>query len=161
MKEPDYRKRRNPMAHVATGLVGGVALFQLVVISGVIEVRGESIRRMAPRLYEPFLKLMGEHPDYRPAWSAMRQDRTEKVQSISFSGLIPTAMPTFLPESSNDVAEAESSVEEAVEMESIAPPAEEPAPMVPVKAPAELIRVEEPSPALEADEDIDGDKPVG
>ncbi len=38
-------------------------MFEALVISGAVETKASTIAKVAPWAYEPFLKLVGEHPD--------------------------------------------------------------------------------------------------
>jgi len=62
MKKKESR-RIVPISIVTSTLVLLLAVFELLLIGGVLEIRAATVARIAPWACEPFLKLVGEHPD--------------------------------------------------------------------------------------------------
>ncbi len=56
-------RRITPVATIAAFVVVVVLGLELLVVSGVLELRAGTVAKYAPWAYEPFLKLVGEHPD--------------------------------------------------------------------------------------------------
>jgi hypothetical protein len=58
--------------------------FELCIIFGALEMDAALVRTHAPRLYEPFLRLVGEHPDQFSKWGISRSaDGPGDPESIS------------------------------------------------------------------------------
>jgi hypothetical protein len=64
MKELETR-RITPVAYIAAIVVAVLVGLELLVVSGVLELRAGTVAKYAPWAYEPFLRLVGEHPDSR------------------------------------------------------------------------------------------------
>lgn len=60
----DVEQRRVvPVSMVMTTLFSILGVLQISVIAGGLEVKSATVQKVAPWAYEPFLKLVGEHPD--------------------------------------------------------------------------------------------------
>ncbi len=77
-------RRVNPIAHITFAGVVVLIVFEALVIFGVFELQAQTVAKYAPWVYEPFLRLVGEHPDSVP-----RQAAVEEVNESE---------PTVLPE---------------------------------------------------------------
>lgn len=63
MSTPKNESRRVVWsAYLATGVVGVVVFLELIVLFGALELTPSTVAHVAPWAYEPFLKLLGEHP---------------------------------------------------------------------------------------------------
>ncbi len=62
MKNRESR-RIVPISVVTIVVFAVVVVFEALIIGGVYEVKASAVARIAPWAYEPFLKLVGEHPD--------------------------------------------------------------------------------------------------
>ncbi len=71
------QKRVVPVSVATLACFALLAVFQLFVLAGGPLTRAATVKRFAPWAYEPFLRLTGEHPDTRPAWS-MAGEKAEK-----------------------------------------------------------------------------------
>jgi len=56
-------RRTVPISAITLLAIVALLSFEGLVIGGAFEVRAATIARMAPWAYEPFLRLVGEHPD--------------------------------------------------------------------------------------------------
>ena len=128
------------MAVVAFSILG---LVQLFIVAGGFEIPASTVRKIAPFAYEPYRKLVGEHPSTRPDWlDAGGEAKTSGNDS-------PSAMATvagFRPE------------ELAVKIEGVE---EKPVilePSVPVEKP---VGAEQPVAEPEKRTPVDDDVPVG
>ncbi len=74
MKNRESR-RIVPVSIIALIVIGVLFLFETLVVGGVFEVKASTVAKVAPWAYEPFLKMIGEHPDsYR---------QRQEVQSVN------------------------------------------------------------------------------
>lgn len=55
-------RRIVPVSAVAIAVFAVLVIFEALVIGGVFEVKAATVARIAPWAYEPFLRLVGEHP---------------------------------------------------------------------------------------------------
>jgi hypothetical protein len=124
-------RRVTRTAYVASTIVGGVILFEVAMTCGIVDLNAEWVARYARWGYEPFLKLVGEHPDSRPEWVVPRAGAGENTNAMFFAnGFGGMAL---LPET-NDVSSVDS-----------------------VEEPSVLPATEDAHPPVEPDDDI----PVG
>ena len=89
MNEREMR-RRVPSAWVA--VAGTMALFlcEGLLVSGLPEANAETVRRYLPGLYEPFLRMTGEHPAVVPEAAAIeggKKTRRREADKAMFGGL--------------------------------------------------------------------------
>ena len=62
----DVEKRRVvPIATITLVCAVFLGLFQVFVLTGSYQVKASTVRKTVPFLYEPYRKMMGEHPSYR------------------------------------------------------------------------------------------------
>lgn len=60
----DVEQRRVvPVSMVMTVCFSIMAVLQVAVIAGGLELKSATVQKVAPWAYEPFLRLVGEHPD--------------------------------------------------------------------------------------------------
>ena len=123
-------RRINPIAHFASLAVVLLVVFEGFVIFGALELDAQTVAKYAPWAYEPFLRLVGEHPESAPRLARVERTREpEPVESTvaGVTGLEPAAIP--VPMETNDTVLATNLV-----LEPIVPPEVDPDP-VPVAAP--------------------------
>ncbi|VGO22980.1 hypothetical protein [Pontiella sulfatireligans] len=72
-----------PAAYVATALVVALFIFEAAVIGGIVELKASTVGRFAPWAYEPYLKLVGEHPDSLPRQAPQERDEPEPESTMS------------------------------------------------------------------------------
>jgi len=73
-------RRIVPAAYLATGVVGVLFVLELVVLSGALELNPATVADFAPWAYDPFLKLIGEHPS-----------QFTEAQSVSTNSVVTVA----------------------------------------------------------------------
>lgn len=56
-------RRRVPVSAVAFAAIALLVVLEVLVIGGVFGVKAATVARIAPWAYEPFLRLVGEHPE--------------------------------------------------------------------------------------------------
>ncbi len=98
MKKVETR-RVNPIAHITLVLVLLLIVFEALVIFGVFELKAQTVAKYAPWAYEPFLKLVGEHPESAPRWASVEEaDENEAAEStiVGVTGLEPSAIPVLV-----------------------------------------------------------------
>ncbi len=98
MKKVETR-RVNPIAHITLVLVLLLIAFEALVIFGVLELKAQTVAKYAPWAYEPFLKLVGEHPESAPRWASVEEaDENEAAEStiVGVTGLEPSAIPVLV-----------------------------------------------------------------
>ena len=64
------QKRRVPLARLAAIVVALLVAAEALVIAGVLEMRAGTVAKHAPWAFEPFLRLVGEHPESMPRRAA-------------------------------------------------------------------------------------------
>ena len=98
------KRRINPIAHVATLAVLILLIFEGLMIGGVFELRSRTVAKYTPWAYEPFLRLVGEHPDSSPRFVVVEEEKEDSKTIIpgglDISGLESTAIPVLI--STND-----------------------------------------------------------
>ena len=66
-------RRINPIAHITLAGVIILMVFEAAVIGGILELKAQTIAKYAPWAYEPFIRLVGEHPDSAPLWATVEE----------------------------------------------------------------------------------------
>lgn len=92
-------RRINPIAHIALIAVLLLIIFEMLVIFGAMELRAQTVAKYAPWAYEPFLKLVGEHPDSAPRRAAIEEveeDEDDLSTVAGVAGLNPSAIPVLI-----------------------------------------------------------------
>jgi hypothetical protein len=127
MKSKESR-RLVPVAFVAVVTFAVVFVCEALVIGGVFEMRSSTVAKVAPWAYEPFLRLVGEHPDSNwqgPPSPGPQEARSEMTTLDMVKGLRPDAAV----EETNGIPE----VEPALEPEAEKPAATAETPAAPAK----------------------------
>jgi hypothetical protein len=127
-------RRINPISHVATLAVLLLIVFEVLIIFGALELKAQTVAKYVPWAYEPFLRLVGEHPESAPRWAMVEEpEEFEPVEPVvsGVSGLDPSAIPVLM--GTNGVAIASNVLLEAtvpLEIDSVPIPV-----MAPTNAP--------------------------
>jgi hypothetical protein len=113
---PRIEKRRtSPLVMITFLTLGVVFVAEVLLIFGVLQMKASTVRRYCPRAYEPFLRLVGEHPAYSPHFAAIVEGEKRKKQHRNplenqtglESGMIPVlAVPADKKESGEAEATA-------------------------------------------------------
>ncbi len=95
-------RRINPIARVTLVAVIVLFIFEALIISGLFELKAQTVAKYAPWAYEPFLHLVGEHLDSAPRWVAVEEvDESDPIvlPEVNTTGLepIPVVVPTNAP----------------------------------------------------------------
>lgn len=137
-------RRVNPVSHVAALAVTVLVVFEVLVMVGALELKAQTVAKYAPWAYEPFLKLVGEHPDSASRWAAVvKESDADKEDAVDqMAGIASSAIPILIetnsvvPQSTNAVSELLEHPEAAVtNLPATAPapvPQPEPEKIVPV-----------------------------
>ena len=92
-------RRRNPVARIALVAVLILIVFEALVIFGALELNAQAVAKYAPWAYEPFLRLVGEHPE-SPARQAVVEESdeaaTDESTTADVTGLDPSAIPALI-----------------------------------------------------------------
>ncbi len=126
MKNRESR-RIVPISIVTAVVFVLVVAFELLVIGGAVDVKASTIARLAPWAYEPFLKLVGEHPDSKVHSSvpsglgAMKPSAMEVV--ASFETEAPSSATDTNAMSGTNAVTRPSATEQQVETSSTNEPA--------------------------------------
>lgn len=134
-------RRINPLANITIVAVLIVLVFECLVIFGALELKAQSVAKYAPWAYEPFLRLVGEHPDSPPRWAAVEEPEAVDSSATSLAavtGLEPSVIPVLIETN-------ETLLSTNVVLEATTPAEVEPEP-VPVLQPA--LKPEEKSPEI-------------
>ncbi len=97
--EKQETRRINPIAHITLVLVLLLIVFEALVIFGVFELKAQTVAKHAPWAYEPFLKLVGEHPESAPRWASVEEPEEKqavKATMVGVTGLEPSAIPVLV-----------------------------------------------------------------
>ncbi len=128
MKDRETR-RTSPLAKITLALVVVVVFLEAFVIFGGLELRAQTVEKYAPWAYEPFLKLVGEHPGSKPRWLAEQEASAEEPAVANVAGLAPEAIPQLLetnaPAATNQLIEP--TVPQETEAVPVLPPTNSPA----------------------------------
>lgn len=93
------KRRVNPIAHVASLAVVILIIFEGLVIVGALELKAQAVAKYAPWAYEPFLKLVGEHPESAPRWATVEESEKGgpvELEIANVTGLDPSAIPVLI-----------------------------------------------------------------
>ena len=133
-------RRINPIAHIALVAVVILIVLEGLVIFGALELKAQTVARYAPWAYEPFLKLVGEHPESAPRWAVVDEPKEDKPidpAGVNVTGLDPSAIPVLIE--TNEAAWATNKVIEATVPLNIEP---DPIPVsAPMNTPEEIVPV--------------------
>lgn len=88
MDKVEYR-RVAPTGWMAVIGIGLLVGFELLIMGGALELRSSTVAKYTPWAYEPFLKLVGEHPDSAIVTEESLTD--EPAKDESFSGIAGVA----------------------------------------------------------------------
>jgi hypothetical protein len=92
-------RRINPIAHFTTLAVSVLMVFELAIISGVLELEAKTVATYAPWAYEPFLRLVGEHPESMPRWASVEDGENKDVSGSAVAevaGIELSAIPLLI-----------------------------------------------------------------
>jgi hypothetical protein len=92
-------RRINPIARLTILVLVVLFAFEAFVIFNGVEISAQTIQKYAPWAYEPFLKAVGEHPDFPSRWKTENQPSTEDSGTA-----VPEPVhlsPSILPASTN------------------------------------------------------------
>lgn len=101
-------RRINPVAHFATLAVTALVVFEVLVMAGALELKAQTVAKYAPWAYEPFLKLVGEHPDSAPRLAVVQEDEDADISTLALTGLgdfPPEAIPVLAETNETERAE--------------------------------------------------------
>lgn len=93
------KRRINPIAQITLTAVVVLVIFEFLVIFGALELKAQTVAKYAPWAYEPFLRLVGEHPESAPRWASVEEaDEEETVDAavVGVTGLEPSAIPVLV-----------------------------------------------------------------
>ena len=124
-------RRIVPMAYVATTGVVILVVFELLIILGAFELKPATVANVAPWAYEPFLKLIGEHPD----------SKSKEPEEVAATNKVVT-VAGFSPEELSVTLDPEVTLPEPVIIEPTVP-LEGESMVVPVIVPATVVDPEE------------------
>ncbi len=88
-------RRISRIAHFTMIAVGALVLFEAAMLGGIVDLRSSWVARHAPWAYEPFLRLVGEHPD--SPW-AVRPEQEKSAAASSVSDMVLPAKTDAVPE---------------------------------------------------------------
>mgnify|MGYP001827728750 CR=1 FL=1 len=131
MKDQSAR-RIIPASVIATSAFTVLALVQVFFIVGGMEIKASAIKRIAPFAYEPFLKMVGEHPSSRPDKPLEGEQKAVKPNSSSsamatVAGFSPEELAVTIEDADTPILEPSVPVEKLAPMkESIEPAKKEP-----------------------------------
>jgi hypothetical protein len=125
-------RRTNPVGYIAFIAVLILLIFQLFAMVGVLELKAGTVAKYAPWAYEPFLRLVGEHPESKPRWASVEEvDATPATHPdiVDLTGLESSVIPVLIAtnvtvRSTNTILEATIPLE--VEVDSAAAPTNRP-----------------------------------
>lgn len=92
-------RRRNPVARIALVAVLILIVFEALVIFGALELNAQAVAKYAPWAYEPFLRLVGEHPESTARQAVVEESdeaATDESTTADVTGLDPSAIPALI-----------------------------------------------------------------
>ncbi|MEI6891805.1 MAG: hypothetical protein V5783_06495 [Pontiella sp.] len=95
MKEVETR-RVVPISIITLICVGILAIFQVLILTGAYQIKTATVKKMAPWLYEPFRKLVGEHPSSRPMPMAKQGETSVPAGITGIVGITPEELSVTL-----------------------------------------------------------------
>lgn len=92
-------RRVNPIAHVTFVAVAILIFFEVLIVFGVFELRSQTVAKYAPWAYEPFLRLVGEHPESAPRWASIDKPKETEMAPTNAvpEPIVPVVVPTNAP----------------------------------------------------------------
>jgi len=120
-------RRRVPVSAMAIIVFAVLVVLEMLLLAGALEIRSSTVARIAPWAYEPFLKLVGEHPE-SDTMKESAFDRTAGGADMP-SGM--AAVAGFNPEGL--IIDLDTQAEESEDPETVVP-AENPSNAVPADA---------------------------
>ena len=93
------KRRINPIAQITLTAVVVLVIFEFLVIFGALELKAQTVAKYAPWAYEPFLRLVGEHPESTPRWASVEEPEEEdaiEATVAGVTGLEPSAIPVLI-----------------------------------------------------------------
>ncbi|MCF7848028.1 MAG: hypothetical protein K9M45_04195 [Kiritimatiellales bacterium] len=148
MKNKEMR-RVNPVSHVATAAVLLLLLLEAVFLTGLLEIKAETIGKYAPWGYETFVRLTGEHPASKPRAAVVEEaipQKTTRIESTmaQVAGILNDEKPPVPKADKPLPVEEDQAVEELIKKVSKAEPEPPAVPEMPVAVvPVEEKTVEE------------------
>ena len=105
-------RRIVPVSAVAIAAVALLVVFEGLVIGGVFEVKASMVARIAPWAYEPFLRLVGEHPESKTRNESVGGEKADEAGAPSGMASVAGFNPDGL------VIDLGAEMEEAVDVDS-------------------------------------------
>ena len=144
--KPLGTRRIVPVSAITIVAFSVLGVFELIVISGGLQLKASTVKKVAPWFHGTFIRLVGEHPDTRPEWSVAKR-QAEEVTAKPDSASAMATVAGFSPgELSVEIEGADKPPEQPV-MEPTQQQ-EEPSPgdpdKVPNTTPAEVVDDDEP-----------------
>jgi hypothetical protein len=104
--ETQEKRRKNRLANITAIAVFFLFVFELIIMSGGLELKSATVAKYAPWAYDSFLRLVGENSENVMLWKG-RSAETNQTNKIGFD---LKAMP-FLVETNQLTAEKEMAVD--------------------------------------------------
>jgi hypothetical protein len=138
------KRRINPIASITLVAVVFLVVFEFLVIGGMLELNAQTVAKHAPWAYEPFLRLVGEHPESAPRRASVEESGETESIDVSVAGVAginPSAVPVLIEtdateRASNMILEATVPLEVEPEPTPVAVPTNRP-----VEKPQEIVPV--------------------
>lgn len=131
MNEVESR-RIIPISRITIGFVLILAVFQVIMLCGMFELKSSTVKKTAPWFHNTFLKLVGEHPSTRPVAATEAEVPQEKKDSSSaiatVAGFKPEELAVTIEDIENPIIEPTAPVEDAQTVIPVSQP-EKPAPV--------------------------------
>ena len=112
-------RRIVPIALFVKVLFGVLILIEALLISGVSQLRASTVARVAPWATEPFLKLVGEHPDSPGFRQRQEEQQASAADSQSTMEIIAGFDPDALIEEDTSDSDESEDPPEAIESEAV------------------------------------------
>jgi hypothetical protein len=107
------KRRINLAAQIAGIAVFLLILFEGLVIGGIFELQAPAVAKFAPWAFEPFLRIVGEHPESAPRVAMVEEiNPTESASktALGLTGFSPESIP-ILTENSEILSNTNNSIE--------------------------------------------------
>lgn len=82
-------RRKVPVAVLALICVSIIGILQILLLTGAYQVDAGTVRKFAPFLYNPFRKVVGEHPSTRPQTAETQAVTSRETEIETVTGIKP------------------------------------------------------------------------
>ncbi|MDF7822509.1 hypothetical protein P4B35_00680 [Pontiellaceae bacterium B12227] len=128
MKDVETR-RVVPISTITLVCIGVLALFQVFMLTGAYQIKTAAVKKIAPGLYEPFRKMVGEHPTSRPVPATEKDDDSSVSDVATVAGINPEDLSVTIENVERPILDPTTPTEEGTTLIPVSQPEKEPEPV--------------------------------